>query len=195
MELEAELATKPDLYLALQVEPPELEIRARGITLERVALRDVAFLVRQPAWTRAADPLPVLPLVWAVAEPPAGVRREIEPEKLEPFEPEALAKRIAEPRPEAAPLPEAPSTYRVPVGPQPPDAVGEPWTLFVTSELPGTSPWSRPFRLLTDGWRRFRGEPPPPPRLLCLVMEPEAARALHHLMRKDTRLLLLGPDT
>lgn len=193
LKLEAELAARPDLYLVLRVEPPELEVRARGMTLERVPLRGLAFLVSRPAWGRPPQAPPALPAVWVIGQPPPGaVRRQIEPESLAPFDPEALARAIAEPVPEAALAAEPPASYRVVLRPETPSGDEQTWTLEVTAQPPDASSWTRPFRLLADGWRRLSGASPPPPRVLSLTLDPEAARALHHLMQEDTRLLLLA---
>lgn len=193
LALETVLASGPDLYLVLRVEPPELEIRARGMTLDRVPVGHVAFLASRSAWGRRPPGSLALPVVWVIAEAPAGVvRRQIEPRSLEPFDPDGLARALAVPEPDAARAAEPPASYRVVLRSADPAPDEEPWTLEVTSQPPSTSIWTRPFRLLADGWWRLWGGPPPPPRVLSLTLEPEAARALHHQIQQDTRLLVLA---
>jgi hypothetical protein len=194
VELETELAKKPDLYLVLDAEGRRLEVRARNLTLTAIELAEVAVLTFQPMFGRgrAAPPLEA-PSVWRVTEGPGDADREtIAPTTLRPYSDE---EEVEEPAPATgaparpAPAPgdaQKPASYRV--------GLDNGWQLLLTPEPPRLG-WFRRFgAAVRDGWLRLRGREPAHPPLVALVVAPDDARRLHHLFRSGTPILVTAVD-
>lgn len=192
LRLELELAQRGDLYLVVRPEVPVLEIRARGVVLDRVPLTGVVLLAWQPpddTCGESAESAP-LPRLWRVAgRAPSVSRRFIAPSQLRPWGTESAEQS----EPSAPPPPAAveeipilePSHYTV-------DLEGG-WELRVVQELPPRG-WLARFReTLADGWRRLRGgDRPPRPHLIMLALDAERARALHHLFHPGVAVVVAG---
>ncbi len=187
-DAERELARTQDLYLVVTAEPPAVEVKARGLSLERLPLAGVAVLLRSEAGG-AATAAAALPAVWRVSEEGAvdAPRRLIAPAELVP-EPEegAEAPAAAAAAPEEEPLPVPPAEYRV--------GLDGGWELWIGADLPATGPLARLGAAVASGWRAlWRSGPQPPPGALALAADEETARSLHHLFRAGLPVLVAGP--
>jgi hypothetical protein len=194
LELETELAKKPDLYLVLDAAARRLEVRARRLTLSGVELAEVAVLTFQPMFgSGRSAPALEAPSVWRVTQGPGDADREtIAPTTLRPYSDE---EEIEEPAPAsgtpAAPTPtpgeaKKPASYRV--------ALDNGWQLLLTPESPRLG-WFRRFgAAVRDGWQRLRGREPAHPPLVALVVAADDARRLHHLFRTGTPILVSAGD-
>jgi len=187
VELEAELAKTPELYLVLDPAAKRLDVRSRGIGLVEVPLIEVSVLVFQPLFGGGGVPTLEAPAVWAVSEGPGDTDREtIAPTTLRPYSQED---EMEEPTPAgAAPAeeePVEPSTYRV--------ALDGGWQLLLVDRAPSLGWFRRFFAAVGDGWLRLRGQEPQHPPLVALVVAPEDARRLHHLFRSGRKILVVPP--
>jgi hypothetical protein len=186
LELETELARKPDLYLVLDVPARRLAVKVRGLELAAVELRDVALLSFRPLLGGGSAPPLVAPTVWTVREGPGDTDREtIAPTTLRPYseseEQEETPAGGAAQAP-AADKPETPASYRV--------ALDNGWQLLLVDEPPQLG-WARRFlAAIADGWQRLRGVEPAHPPLVALVIDVEEARRLHHLFRSGLPILV-----
>jgi hypothetical protein len=187
VELESELAADKDVYLLLDLGASRLAVKARGLELAAVELREVSRLVFAPLLGRAeAPPLPA-PAVWTVLEGPGDTAREtIAPTTLRPYSEE---EEREEPAPAgAAPAPadegegDPQTSYRVELD------VG--WQLLIADEPPRLGWLDRFGAAVRDGWLRLRGGEPAHPPLVALVVSADDARLLFHLFRSGTRILV-----
>jgi hypothetical protein len=193
VELETELATKPNVYFVLDPGARKLSVRARATELAAVPLVQVSKLVFAPIFGSAEAPPLVAPAIWTIVEGPGDTDREtIAPTTLRPYseEDEEEAADAASPAPAAAKPADGaeakPTTYRVRLD------VG--WQLLVTDEAPRLGFGRRLLAAVRDGWMRMRGEEPAHPPLVALVVAPEDAQRLHHIFRTGTRMLVLPGD-
>lgn len=193
VELETELAKKPNVYFVLDPAARKLSVRARATELASVPIVEVSKLVFAPIFGEAEVPPLVAPAIWTIVEGPGDTDREtIAPTTLRPYseedeeEPAATspaAKPPAQPGDESA---AKPATYRVRLD------VG--WQLLITDQAPQLG-WGRRFlAAVRDGLQRFRGEEPSHPPLVALVVAPDDARRLHHIFRTGTRILVLPAE-
>jgi hypothetical protein len=107
-ELELGLASRPQLYLVLDAVEPSLEIRARGMALDRIEVRAAAVCSVQPLLGRHRCPELETPLVWRVSGAPAiGWRRIVAPSELRRYTDEAAADAQPVPAEPAQAVPEA----------------------------------------------------------------------------------------
>ena len=187
VELEGNLAKAPQVYLTLDPAARRLDVRLRGIVLERIELLELTTLRFRPLFGSDEAPPLLAPAMWSVAEGPGDTDREtIAPVTLKPYpkEGEEEEEAPATPLPPGAtptPAPkkpgedDKPSTYRVRLDNQ--------WQLYVINDIPQRGWWQRFHDAVLDGWQRVRGEEPAHPPLLTLVMSAEDAKRLHHLFR------------
>lgn len=192
---ERELARTADLYLVIAAEPPAAEVKARGLTLERLPLEGVAVLLRHEPGGGTAPA--ALPAVWRVSEEGAvdAPRKLIAPAELVPApsedggEAEEDAAAPAAGAPAAAedePLPEPPAEYRV--------GLDGGWELWIGAGLPSTGPLARFAAAVAGGWRALWGSGPEPlPGAIALAADRETAQRLHHLFRAGLPVLVAGP--
>lgn len=193
LELEAALAKKPSIYLKLDLARQVLEIKARGMVLDKVPVKACQGAARQAFYVKPHPMELRLPVLWEVVTGPGDTDREvIAPATLRPArrgdeeeeEPTPIPKGTPTPTP--TPKPETPSRYRV-------ELAGN-VVLWVTDRLPAASLWDRFRQAVREGWAHvFRGEEPPqePPGVVLLV-DTEDARRLHHLFRQGMQLLVVA---
>jgi hypothetical protein len=191
-ELEAQLAKKPNVYLV--VDPPRrvIEVKARGVVLDEIAMSGIEIVSHQPVFRMSAPAGPALPALWSVEEGPGDTDREvISPATLRPYRSEEDEEAAAaEPTPpgtkapavKPTPVPEPPSSYR--------SRLSSGWDLWVTDALPPSGTWDRYWDAVREGWARLHGNAREyRPAITVALARPDAQR-LHHLMRKGTAVLV-----
>lgn len=189
-ELELSAARRPEIYLVLSPEQRALEVRARGITLDRVPLAGIELLSQQRVFGRSRLSTPSVPARWVVKEGPGDADREvIAPEVLRPMPEEDEDDREPAPTPTAAgptptptPIPEPPVSYRV--------ALENGWDMWITDRLPRQGFLHLFGAAIGDGWRRWRGRGVDLAPAVTLVMAAEDARRIHHLFRTGTAIIV-----
>jgi hypothetical protein len=187
LELEATLARTTQLYLVLDAPRRVVEIKARGIILDQLPLKDLALLRYQAlVGGGAGGATPALPAVWKVVEGPGDFSREtIAPESLRPYVPEE--EREEEPesgkKPETI-VPSAPTSYRV--------RLESDWDLAIVDRSPHPGFFARYAQAVREGWAEIFGRPQERRPLIALSLAPEDARRLHHVFRTDLPILLVS---
>lgn len=186
LELEAELAKKPALYLVLDPAAGRLEVRVRGTALTQVPVEEVSALVFAGLFSSGEAPPLRAPALWTVVRGPGDTDREtLAPTTLRPYseddEEEAGAASPAPAKPKTDG--DKPTSYRVQLD------VG--WQLYLVNEPPRLDRLRRFGAAIRDGWLRIQGEEPSHPPLLALVVKGEDAQRLHHLFRSGMPILVL----
>lgn len=186
LELEAELAKKPALYLVLDPAAGRLEVRVRGTALTQVPVAEVSELVFAGLFGSGEAPPLRAPALWTVVRGPGDTDREtLAPTTLRPYseddEEEAGATSPAPAKPKGDG--DKPTSYRVQLD------VG--WQLYLVNEPPRLDRFRRFGAAIRDGWLRMQGEEPSHPPLLALVVKSEDAQRLHHLFRSGMPILVL----
>lgn len=193
LELELSLARRPDVYLVLNPTARQLEVKVRGVALDRIPLRGVEKILHVPFLSASSPPPFPLPAVWRVVDGPGDSDREyIAPTELRPYRaegyddppPAATPTRPGAPPPTATPFPEPPASYRAQLD------CG--WDLWITETLPPLGFFARARAAVRDGWERLRGRGTHPRPAITLAMDREDAKRLHHLMRSGMPLLVLA---
>ena len=188
-EFETALAKGAGIYLVLDPGGKELEIKSRGLVLDRVQLDEILVLEFRPLFVGGKAPTLEAPAVWKISEGPGDSDREtIAPPELRPYsdEPEEEAAPGATNTPASKKKPDedlTPSTYRV--------ALENGWQIYITPEVPRAGFFRRLGAAARDGWLRLRGKEPSHPRLAALVMPAASGQRLHHLFRTGTEILVL----
>jgi hypothetical protein len=193
-EIETKLAKQPSIYLFLDPPRRVLEVRARGLVLDTIALGGIEAESQRPFFGGGAPALPPVPALWSVDEGPGDTDREvISPATLRPYTtedeeetapPNAMPTPAGThgPAPTPTPVPEAPSSYRT--------RLDNGWDLWITDQLPPTGLLQRYWAAVRDGWERLRGIGHAyRPAIMLAVSNPDARR-LHHLMRKGTAVVV-----
>jgi len=182
VQLELGLARTPSLYLRLDVASDALQIMVRGMELERVPVRAVRLVVRRAPGEAGEQLSAFLPAVWRVVGDPAiEWRSVVAPPALVPYDEDAES---------PTPVPNADREKPVQI------AVGldNGWQLQLGPDPP-IGWWQRVADRLGSGWQRLRGKSPAmPPPTLVVVTEPEDARAVLHIIRDRTPLLVVCGD-
>ncbi len=194
LELEAQLAKTPAIYLVVDTVRQVVDIKARALVLDRLALHGVEVVVYRPFFSSREVPMPSLPAIWTIEAGPGDTDREIvAPKELRPYSsgeeeeeepPATVAPPQAGPTPTPTPVPEPPVRYRA--------HLENGWDLWVVDALPAQDLPSRFAEAVRDGWRRLRGEDHRTRPALALAMAGDDARRLHHLMRTGTKILVLA---
>lgn len=188
LELEAGLARTTQLYLVLDAPRRLVEIKARGIVLDQLPLRDLALLHYRSLWGGEAGAPPPLPAVWKVVEGPGDFSREIiAPEKLRPYVPEEEREEETGQRDSKQPepvVPSAPASYRV--------RLESNWDLAIVDRSPHPGFFARYAQAVREGWARLRGHSQPRRPIIAVSLDPEDARRLHHVFRTDLPILLVA---
>lgn len=188
-EFETALAKDHGIYLVLDPAKRLLEIKSRGLDLDRIVLDELLVLEFRPLFASGDAPRLEAPAVWKIAVGPGDADREtIAPPELRPYSEEAEEEEPAAPAAgDAAKKPDdeerLPSSYRV--------GLDNGWQLYITSEVPRAGFFRRLGAAAHDGWLRLRGDEPSHPRLVALVMPPDEGQRLHHLFRTGTEILVL----
>lgn len=186
VEFETALAREPRVYLVLAAGERRLDVKSRGMVLERVPVAQLSVLHFVPLFGGSSAPELVTPALWRVHQGPGDTDREtIAPTTLRPYSEEEEQEEPAAGTPPAKPPGEAekPATYRV--------AIDNGWQLLITDQAPQLGFLRRFAAAVRDGWLRFKGAEPAHPPLVTLVVERAAAQRLHHLFRSGTEILLL----
>jgi len=187
VELETELAKKPDLYLVLDPAASSLEVRARGLALATIPVEEISVLAFRPLFGGKSPGSLEAPAIWTVRQGPGDTDREtIAPTTLREYSQED---EMEEGAGSAAPEPGAdgeeettPSRYRV--------GLDNGWQLYLVDERPRLGWIRRFFASIRDGWQRLRGEEPEHPPLVALVVAAEDARRLHRVFRTERKILV-----
>jgi hypothetical protein len=178
-QLELGLARKPSLYLRLDVSADTLQVMVRGMELERIPVEAIRLVVRR-APGRPGEPLSgFLPAVWSVAGDPAiEWRTVVAPPTLVPYDENAES-------PTPVPNADRETTVQIAVG------LDNSWELNLGPDPP-IGWWRRVVDRLGSGWQRLWGKTPVvPPPALVVVTRPEDARALLHIIRDGTPVLVV----
>jgi hypothetical protein len=185
VEIEGALAQSTDLYLIIDPVERMLEVRARGIVLDRVPLTASAVLSASHVLSAPAPRALPSPSLWRVQRTPEDAVREIiAPNELREYIPEeerqeaAAGTTRAKPRQEARP----PVAYRI--------ALNDGWNLGVSPRLPPRGLWQRWLQAAQNGWDRLTGTPTAHPPTLALAMAAEDCQRLHHIFRQGLAILL-----
>lgn len=192
VELEAQLARKPSVYLLLDPPRRVLEVKARGVVLTGIPLTGIEIVTQQRLLARDVPAGPALPAVWSIDQGPGDTDREvISPESLRPYdsdeeedEPAATPTPAGTrgPAPTPTPVPEPPSSYR--------SRLSGGWDLWITDRLPPAGLWERYWAAVREGWTRLRGGAVEHRPALTVAVSAADAQRLHHLMRKGTSILV-----
>lgn len=137
LEMEAELARKPGVYLVLDPQRRVLEIRSRGAVLDAVGLAGIEIVSQQPVLRRDIPAHPPIPAVWTVEQGAGDSDREVvEPTELRPA-PKMGEDDDAEPAPSATPAAPTPTPTPVPLPPVSyRNRLSNGWDLWITDALP-----------------------------------------------------------
>jgi hypothetical protein len=193
VELEAQLAKKPSVYLLLDPPRRMLEVKSRGVVLDGIPLTGIEIVTQQPLLARGVPAGPALPAVWSIEKGPGDTDREvIAPESLRPYsngeedeEEPATAPTPAGtrgPAPTPTPVPEPPSSYR--------SQLSSGWDLWITDSLPPSDLWDRYWAAVREGWARLRGGTEEHRPAIAVALSAGDARRVHHLMRKGTSIII-----
>ncbi len=196
VELEAELAEKPDIYLVLDPARGALEVRARGVVLDSLGVRDLALLGWGPLLGAAEVPRLELPAVLEVEKGAVDMTRKmVAPPALRPYtedeeEPpsagaaagEARARRPQDAKETREEVP-TPAAYQV--------ALRNGWLLQVGEEIPSRRFGYRVREGVSALWARLRGKDDAKPPVVALAMAADDARKLLHLL-DEGRAILFG---
>lgn len=192
VELEAQLAKKPNVYLVLDPPRRVIEVKARGVVLDSIPVSGIEIVSHQPIFGASPPEGPALPASWSVEEGPGDTDREvIAPASLRPYSSEEEEEEPAAtptpagtrgPAPTPTPVPEPPISYR--------SRLSSGWDLWVTDTLPPSGVWSRYWAAVREGWERLRGDARQyRPAITVALARPDAQR-LHHLMRKGMAVVV-----
>jgi hypothetical protein len=204
---EAAVADQGSIYILVDQQTMIAQIKIRGIALEVLPLKFLAFMdYRGAAQAAAPDRKVQLPAIFTVQEDPNSVyRKYIAPEELitveeaEKLEAEraAAAKKAAEEakargeeykappaKGEPPAEPEPPSDYRI--------RLDEGWALDVSTEKPDLSWRGKVVEAFHDGLARLRGENVERPQLLGMTLSADDARRIHRLLRPGLQILVIG---
>jgi hypothetical protein len=185
--LEFELARGRGLYLVVEGERGALSIRARGMELEAVPLREIRAVWQQVEGDPGLPSTLEAPQVWRIAEGPEDEwRRVVAPEVLVPYVEDAEALPEASPvAPSPTPPPPRPAWFSV--------TTDSAWRIAVAPAVEAVAPlgW---WRRVVRGWRELAGATTPPfsPTLVLVVDEADDARRLVHLFRPGMPILVGG---
>lgn len=205
--VEATIADQGAIYILVDQTAMVAQIKIRGIALERLPLKYLAFLDYRPTGQASAPDRKVqLPAIFTVQEDPTSIyRKYIAPEELitikeaEKLEAEraAAAKAAAEAARARGEVPEpAPSKNEPPEEPEPPSdyriRLDEGWALDVSTETPDHSFAGKVKEAFHDGMARLRGEKIETPQLLGMTLSADDARRIHRLLRPGLQILVIG---
>jgi hypothetical protein len=194
LEVEADAASKPDVYIV--IDPPRrlLEIKSRGLLLDSVRLRGIELVEQEPWLGKGSHPTVAAPTLWTIRSGAGDTDRElIAPSSLKPYpkggEPDDEdigTTGSPHPTPTPTPIPEPPPSYRA--------RLDNGWDLWICETLPPKSVLGRFLGAVRDGWVRLNGGGDNHPPTVALAMSADDARRIHHLMRAGTEVVLAAED-
>ena len=178
-ELELALARTPALYLRLDLTQETLQVMVRGVELEGFPVRSVRLVVRRAPGGARQSFSAIAPVVYkVVGDPQVEWRAVVAPPTLLPFDENAEP-----PTPVPNPNREVPAQIAV--------TLDNGWSLHLGSDPPAGW-WRRVADRLASGWLRLWGKGPTVPSpALVVELEPEDARAILHIVRDGTALLVV----
>ncbi|MDX1999602.1 MAG: hypothetical protein SF066_17925, partial [Thermoanaerobaculia bacterium] len=183
LELEAKLASKPDLYVVVDLQERTFKVKSRGVELTSVKLASADFLHHEHAGSQAVAPITVPSVLTIAGRAPAGERRVILPRELRPYsEEDEGAPALPNPKPGER-LHKAPSEYRV--------RIENGWWLEIAQVSPVPPPGFEAFKArVRQGWDNLLGGRTEEPPLFFLELPAEDARRIHHLFRPGRAILV-----
>jgi hypothetical protein len=190
LQMEASLASKPDVYLLLDPERKVLEIKARGAVLDTVPLTGIEVISQQPILGRRLPSHPPIPAIWTVEDSSFDASRTVEtptdlkpaPKKDKDYDEDATPKTGPTATPTPTPTPEVPTSYR--------SRLDNGWDLWVTDQLPPQTRWQTLLAAVRDGWRRLHGHAQNHIPAITLAMATADAQRIHHLLRTGMPILV-----
>lgn len=183
VELEAKLASKPDLYVVVDLQDRTFKVKSRGVELTSVKLGAADFLNHEHAGSRAVAPIAVPSVLTIAGRAPAGERRVILPRELRPYsEEDEGAPALPNPKPGER-LHKAPSEYRV--------RIENGWWLEIAQVSPVPPPGFEAFKArVRQGWDNLLGGRTEEPPLFFLELAADDAQRIHHLFRPGRAILV-----
>lgn len=183
LELEAKLASKPDLYVVIDLGERTFKVKSRGVELSSLGFGEAAFLAHEHSGANTTEPVPVPSVLLIAGRAPAGERRVILPQELRPYdEEEEGTSALPAPKPGER-LHKTPTEYRV--------RLENGWWLQVSQISPVPPPGFESFKQrVRQGWDNLLGGRSEEPNLLSLVLPPEDAQRIHHLFRPGRSILV-----
>lgn len=188
LQMEAGLATKPNVYLLLDPQRRVLEIKARGAVLDTVPLTGIEVISQQPIIGRRLPSHPPIPAIWTVEQGAFDAERTVEaptdlkpaPKKNDDASDDADTSTGASPTP--TPTPQVPTSYR--------SHLDNGWDLWVTDQLPPQSRWQTLLAAVRDGWQRLHGRGKNHIPAITLAMSDADAQRVNHLLRAGMPILV-----
>lgn len=183
LELEAKLASKPDLYVVVDLREQTFKVKSRGVELTTVKLGAAEFLNHEHAGSQGVTPIAVPSVLTISGRAPAGERRVILPRELRPYsEEDEGAPALPNPKPGER-LHKAPSEYRV--------RIENGWWLEIAQGSPIPPPGFEGFKArVRQGWDNLLGGRSEEPALFFLQLPVEDAQRIHHLFRPGRAILV-----
>jgi hypothetical protein len=177
---ELELARTPELYLVVDAAGRWIEIKVRGLVLERVEPRELRVFVRRPLLGRAAARGATWPPLLTVRAAPAGLSRPVlTPEELRPYREDEPARPAVTPELDRPPPPaacEAP--------------LAEGGLLRIGTKVDRVGAVRAFLLAVWAGARRLFGRPGLPSPVLAVAVDPDDGRRLCRLLQPGTRILV-----
>lgn len=183
LELEAKLASKPDLYVLVDLTDKTFTIKSRGVALASIELSAADFLSHKHSGANVVDAVGV-PAIWLIAgRAPAGERRVILPRELRPYsEEDEGGSALPAPKPGER-LHKTPTEYRV--------RLENGWWLEVAQSSPIPPPGFESFKhRVRQGWENLLGGRADEPNLFSLLLPADQAQRIHHLFRPGRAILV-----
>lgn len=190
LQMEAGLATKPNVYLLLDPARRVLEIKARGAVLDTVPLTGIEVISQQPIIGRRLPSHPPIPAIWTVEQGAFDAERTVEaptdlkpaPKKNADDDASDSSDTSAGTNPTPTPTPQVPTSYR--------SHLDNGWDLWVTDRLPPQSRWQTLLAAVRDGWQRLHGHGKNHIPAITLAMSDADAQRVNHLLRAGMPILV-----
>lgn len=183
LELEAKLASKPDLYVLVDLTDKTFKVKSRGVELASIELAAADFLSPKHGSARVVDSVDV-PAIWLIAgRAPSGERRVILPRELRPYsEEDEGGSALPAPKPGER-LHKTPTEYRV--------RLENGWWLEVAQISPIPPPGFESFKQrVRQGWDSLLGGRTEEANLFSLLLPADQAQRIHHLFRPGRAILV-----
>jgi hypothetical protein len=183
LELEAKLASKPDLYVVVDLGEGTFKVKSRGVELSSVKLGAAEFLNHEHSSSQGLPPIAVPSVLTLAGRAPAGERRVILPRELRPYnEDDEGTSALPNPKPGER-LHKAPSEYRV--------RMENGWWLEIAQASPVPPSGFEGFKArVRQGWDNLLGGRSEEPALFFLQLPVADAQRIHHLFRPGRAILV-----